>query len=78
MVFGDKHGSSVRFGGMGFYVLLWRRNEYTIHKVFVLNQKVKSIILDPNLETADIDKANGKYPRVKERSRFGQFKDSQE
>lgn len=53
---------------------IWRFDDKSITKVFGKNQKVKSIVLDPNLETADIDKSNNTYPRTTEISRFEKFK----
>lgn len=55
---------------------VWRKNEYNVNKVFVFDEKVKSIVLDPNLETADIDKANGYYPNIELESQFEKFKNS--
>ena len=35
---------------------IWKRNSETISKVFILDKEINDIILDPFLETADVDK----------------------
>ncbi len=46
---------------------IWRMQneilEKTVSKVLVTNKSVKKIVLDPNLETADIDVSNNVWPR---------------
>ena len=37
---------------------IWRYNAKTVKKVFVFDKELKSISLDPNLETADINRSN--------------------
>ena len=37
---------------------IWRKNNYTIKKVFPFKKSVKNIVLDPFEETADIDLKN--------------------
>ena len=57
---------------------IWRFNHEEISKVFPTNKRVKEIVLDPFLETADVDTSNNYYPkRQKEPSRFKVFKNSQ-
>lgn len=53
---------------------IWRKNEKGITKVFVKNKEVKSVVLDPMRETADIDESNNKWPSVPQPSRFTVFK----
>lgn len=57
---------------------VWRYNEYEVNKVFAFDEKVKAISLDPDLETADINKYNGFYPRQVVQSQFDKFKNSGE
>ena len=52
----------------------WRFNEYEIKKVFVKTKEVAQVILDPNLELADTDMSNNKFPKEIEISQFEQFK----
>lgn len=40
---------------------IWRKNEYSFAKTFAKNKKVKSIIIDPFLETADINTDNNEW-----------------
>ena len=55
-------------------VEIWRKNEASVQKVFVKDQKVTSIILDPFKETADIDESNNSYPLREMPTRFQLFK----
>jgi hypothetical protein len=42
---------------------IWRKNEKEVTKTFLKNKKVKSIKLDPNKETADINEENNYWPK---------------
>ncbi|MDE3124860.1 MAG: M1 family metallopeptidase [Bacteroidota bacterium] len=53
---------------------IWRKNEHEVTKVFVTNQPVKSMQLDPYRETADIDVSNNEWPKVTEPTKFELFK----
>ncbi len=53
---------------------IWRLNNNLINKVFHFNQKVKQIVLDPFLETSDIDKSNNFYPSKVTNNSFEIFK----
>ena len=57
---------------------IWRFDDTIVTKVFPTDKEVKEIILDPFLETADIDRSNNYYPRREEKSRFEIFKAKQE
>ncbi|MBD98601.1 MAG: aminopeptidase, partial [Verrucomicrobia bacterium] len=54
---------------------IWRFKDKTVTKVFFLNKKVKEFVLDPNLETADIDRSNNYWPPKIIESRFSLFKE---
>ena len=54
---------------------LWRRNEYVTTKTFIKDKEVKMVVIDPNLELADVDMGNNSFPRVKEVSKFEEFKE---
>jgi len=56
---------------------VWRKNESHLTKVFVKEKEVKSIKLDPNRETADIDETNNSWPVVQTESKFEVFKSKQ-
>lgn len=53
---------------------IWRKGETSISKVHESDQKITRIILDPYLETADIDTNNNYYPREEQFSKFEIFK----
>lgn len=53
---------------------IWRFNQSEVKKVFFLPKAVKDINLDPNLETADIDRSNNYWPPRIIESRFELFK----
>jgi hypothetical protein len=55
---------------------IWRYNENKISKVFTRSKEVTEIVLDPYLETADIDRTNNYYPPRKVQSKFELFKAS--
>lgn len=54
---------------------IWKRDNYNISKVFIFDQRVTSIRLDPFLETADTDLSNNSWPREVEPTRFNLFKE---
>ena len=53
---------------------IWKFGSDKVTKVFPTDKKVKSIVLDPFLETADIDTNNNYYPARQATSRFETFK----
>jgi hypothetical protein len=53
---------------------IWRTNEQEITKVFVKEKEVVNIVLDPNLELADVNVSNNVFPRKATGSKFDQFK----
>ncbi len=54
---------------------IWRMGSESVTKVFQSSKPVKEIVLDPYLETADVDRSNNYYPPRKEPSRFDLFKE---
>jgi hypothetical protein len=56
---------------------IWKRSEKEVTKVFACEREVKSIVLDPQLETADIDISNNAWPERITPTRFELFKESQ-
>ena len=55
---------------------LWRMDSKTVTKVFPSEKEVTRIILDPFLETADVDTSNNHYPPQPKVDRFDLFKKS--
>ncbi len=53
---------------------IWRLNPEKITKVLPLGKEVASFILDPNLETADINEENNNFPRKEMPSKFDEIK----
>lgn len=53
---------------------IWKLNELEVSKVFAKKKEVKDIVLDPYLETADIDENNNIWPRQLVPGRFELFK----
>ncbi len=54
---------------------IWRRNSKAISKLIITEKEIKSLVLDPDLETADGDVENNYYPRRRIKSRFRLFKE---
>jgi hypothetical protein len=55
-------------------VEIWRQFEEEVSKVFIFDQEVKEIRLDPFLETADVDLNNNTWPQSSQPSRYQLFK----
>lgn len=53
---------------------IWRRNEEEVSKVFMFDQEVDAIRLDPFLETADTDLNNNSWPEERQPTRYELFK----
>lgn len=49
---------------------IWRKNNETAKKVYATNKVIKQILIDPKLETADIDVTNNSWPKVEVKSKF--------
>lgn len=56
---------------------IWRYDDTLVTKVFATKLPVKQFVLDPYLETADIDRTSNYYPPTEEPSRFELFKQQQ-
>jgi hypothetical protein len=56
---------------------IWKRSEIEVTKVFACEREVKSILLDPQLETADVDISNNTWPQRISPTRFELFKENQ-
>jgi hypothetical protein len=53
---------------------IWRRNSETVTKLFITDQKIKAVELDPFLETADIDVSNNRFPPSPQTESFKLFR----
>jgi aminopeptidase N len=56
---------------------IWRQYEDKVSKVFIFDQEVTSVRLDPFLETADTDLDNNSWPKKEFPSRYQLFKQQQ-
>jgi hypothetical protein len=54
---------------------IWRYNYKEVSKLIVTKKELRSIVLDPNLETADADLSNNFFPRRPSKTRFQVFKE---
>ncbi len=52
---------------------IWKKDDTKVYKVFTSDKEIKSIVLDPDLETADIDTKNNSWPKQTE-TKFDKFK----
>jgi hypothetical protein len=53
-----------------FPAQIWRKNNETAKRVFATEKAIKTIQIDPKLETADIDVTNNTWPKVEAKSKF--------
>ncbi|MGB4959681.1 MAG: M1 family metallopeptidase, partial [Saprospiraceae bacterium] len=53
---------------------IWRKGETKMKKVHMTDKKITRIVLDPFLETADIDTENNYFPREEQFNKFELFK----
>jgi hypothetical protein len=56
-----------------FPAQIWNKDDNKVFRVFTSSKEVKSITVDPDLETADVDTSNNAWPK-KEESKFNKFK----
>ncbi len=49
---------------------IWRKSNETAKKVYATDKAIKQILIDPKLETADIDVTNNSWPKVAVKSKF--------
>jgi hypothetical protein len=54
---------------------IWRYDNFNVAKVITTHKEIRSIALDPHLETADVDLENNFFPRRPIKSRFQIFKE---
>jgi hypothetical protein len=53
---------------------IWRYNDNEVTKVFSSSKEIESMIIDPDLETADVDLSNNSFPR-EQTNKFEKFKE---
>ncbi|KJD35812.1 aminopeptidase [Tamlana sedimentorum] len=57
-----------------FPAQIWRYNDKEVSKVFKTQKAITSFVVDPDLETADVDTSNNTWPRDQQNS-FDKFKE---
>ncbi|MDQ3754839.1 MAG: M1 family metallopeptidase [Acidobacteriota bacterium] len=57
---------------------IWRYDHSDASKMIMTKKEIRSIMLDPHLETADTDLANNSFPRRPTKSRFQLFKEQRQ
>jgi Peptidase family M1 domain len=53
---------------------IWRLNEREVKKVFVKDKEVTNMVIDPKLETADVNVTDNVFPKKAVESKFDQLK----
>ncbi|TQD37734.1 M1 family metallopeptidase [Haloflavibacter putidus] len=56
---------------------IWRKNDQKVSRVLATDKELKSVVVDPNMETADIDVSNNSWPKKEQDSEFERFKKQQ-
>jgi hypothetical protein len=54
---------------------VWRKNDKEVSKILSLQKELTNVVVDPKLETADIDTTNNSWPAKEEKSEFDSFKE---
>ncbi|MBZ9728860.1 M1 family metallopeptidase [Salegentibacter sp. JZCK2] len=57
-------------------VQLWRMNDEVATKAIATNKEIVKMVVDPNLETADVDVSNNIWPKEETTNKFEEFKES--
>ena len=53
-----------------FPAQIWRMNDQEVSRTFATQKVIKKIVVDPNLETADVDVTNNTWPKEEVKSKF--------
>ncbi len=53
---------------------IWRKNDSKVKRAIASEKAITKIVVDPNLETADIDTSNNSWPQNDKLGKFDQFK----
>ncbi len=53
---------------------IWRKNDQEVKLVISSTSELQSVVVDPKLETADIDTSNNAWPKKEEKTDFDKFK----
>lgn len=55
---------------------IWRKNDKEVRRVISSQKELVGVVVDPKLETADIDMTNNSWPRTETKSDFEKFKEN--
>lgn len=55
---------------------IWRTNEVEVKKMFLKDKEVINVVIDPNLESADVNVSNNTFPKKAGANKFDQLKKS--
>ncbi len=55
-------------------VQVWRKNDLEVSKAIASDKEIVKVVVDPNLETADVNLDNNSWPQEAKESKFAQFK----
>ena len=55
---------------------IWRTNEVEVKKVFLKDKEVVNVVIDPKLETADVNVSNNVFPKKPSANKFDEIKKS--
>jgi hypothetical protein len=53
-----------------FPAQIWRMNDAEVVRTFATQKAISKIVVDPKLETADVDVTNNTWPKTIEKSKF--------
>ena len=53
---------------------IWRLNDKEVSKAIASEKEIINIVVDPDLETADVDTSNNSWPKEIKQNEFDQFK----
>ncbi|MBQ0738174.1 M1 family metallopeptidase [Mesonia mobilis] len=56
---------------------IWRKNDQEVSRVLATNKELESVVVDPDMETADVNTDNNSWPQKEEPNEFEQFKENQ-
>ncbi len=56
-------------------VQIWRKNDQQVSRALATDKEITKIVVDPDLETADVDVSNNSWPQEAEVDKFQEFKE---
>ncbi|MFD1096716.1 M1 family metallopeptidase [Salegentibacter chungangensis] len=56
-------------------VQVWRKNDDSVTKALATDKEITKIVVDPQLETADVNMENNSWPKSENKDKFEEFKE---